>query len=80
MKQTKLEFENIVHAIMSDETSRQSEARKQVVANNGSCLTCKHTKSQAGIFLICSLKNKKVREYNYCDKWKSEFPEETNHV
>lgn len=79
MKQTKLEFENIVHAIMSDETDRQAKARKQVISANGSCLTCKYTKSQAGVFLICSLKNKKVREYTYCDKWKSEFPEETNH-
>lgn len=75
MKQTKLEFENIVHKIMSDETTRQKSARKQVNDSNGSCLTCKHTKSQSGVFLICSLKDKKVRTYNYCDKWKSEFSE-----
>lgn len=75
MKQTKLEFELIVHKIMNTETARQSEARKEVVAKNGSCLTCKYTKTQSGIFLICSLKDKKVRTYNYCDKWKSEFPE-----
>lgn len=80
MKQNKLEFDLIVHKIMSDETTRQKSARKQVNDSNGSCLTCKHTKSQSGIFLICSLKDKKVRTYNYCDKWKSELPEESKNV
>lgn len=73
MKQNKLEFNQIVDNIMSTEMKRQKEARSEVIKQNGSCLTCKHTKSQAGIFLICAAKNKKVREYNYCDRWQSEL-------
>jgi uncharacterized protein YdaU (DUF1376 family) len=53
------------------ETKANAEKRKAVVVANGSCLTCTHTKSQCGIFLICSLKSKKVREYNYCEHYTS---------
>ena len=59
---------------------QSSKKRKQVVEQNGSCLTCSYTKSQSGIFLICSLKDKKVREYNYCENWKSDLEEETKNV
>lgn len=45
--------------------------RAEVILNGGSCLTCKHTKAQRGIYLFCSLKSKKVNQYSFCEKWKS---------
>lgn len=55
----------------ADQTEAMQKKRAEVVSQNGSCLTCIHTKSQCGIFLICSFKNKKVREYNYCEHYSS---------
>ena len=50
-----------------NETKR--EQRKKAQEINGSCLTCKYTKAQIGIFLVCSKKDKKVRAYNYCESY-----------
>ena len=43
--------------------------RKSVIESQGNCLTCIHTETQSGIYLICNLKQKKVRQYNYCEHW-----------
>lgn len=43
--------------------------RKEVIAQGGSCLTCKHTKTASGYMLRCELKDKRVSQYSYCDKW-----------
>ncbi len=61
-------------------TERAKQKRDAVSAANGSCLTCSHTGTQCGIFLICSLKNKKVREYNYCENWKSPLGKESENA
>lgn len=52
------------------DTDLAREKRAEVIKQNGSCLSCTHTKTKAGIYLICSLKDKKVQTYNYCEKWK----------
>ena len=44
-------------------------ARIEVQESNGSCLTCKNTKKVRGWQLVCELKNKTVKDYNYCEKW-----------
>lgn len=66
------EFERNMNELIAIQNKVNTDKRKKVVAANGSCLTCKYTKAQAGIFIICSIKNKKVRHYNYCEKWVSE--------
>ena len=43
--------------------------RKEVIAQGGSCLSCKHTKTTSGYMLRCDLKDKRVQQYSYCDKW-----------
>ena len=55
-----------------EETALMQEKRKQVIESSGSCLTCSHISAQRGIFLYCSMKQKNVRQYNFCEKWKGE--------
>ena len=53
------------------EAEKKTEARIEVLKQNGSCLTCKETKKVRGWQLVCSLKNKVVKDYNYCEKWQA---------
>lgn len=71
-------FSKINEDLDRELTEQRKAERQRVVSANGSCLTCKYTESQSGIFLICSLKNKKVREYNYCEKWRSPLGDTTS--
>ena len=62
---------------LNSETAREeirlnAIKRKEIQAQNGSCLSCSYTKVSLGTNLLCSLKNKKVSQYNYCDKWRNE--------
>ena len=43
--------------------------QKEVKEQNGCCLTCRAISAQRGIVLFCSLKQKTVRQYNYCEKY-----------
>ena len=56
-------------SLKHEETRLKAEQRKQVIAANGSCLTCKHTKVAFGKKLNCKLKDKLVSQYNYCEKY-----------
>lgn len=72
-KETARRFFQVRHSRDSDNEKQIQlqikEDRKKVIANNGCCLTCKSITVARGVFLYCSLKNKNVRQYNYCEKW-----------
>jgi hypothetical protein len=63
------EFERNMNELIAIQNKANTEARKKVVAANGSCLTCKHTKVALGMRLICKAKDKLVSQYNYCERY-----------
>lgn len=63
--------------LQKEQTEYNRQQRAEVILNGGSCLTCKHTKTQRGIYLFCSKKTKKVNQYNFCELWMPPVGKET---
>lgn len=66
--------------LAKEQTEYNRKRRAEVILNGGSCLTCKHTTSQRGVFLFCSKKAKKVNQYNFCEQWFPLVSEESKNV
>lgn len=69
MKQTKLEFDTLLNKIRNTEREFKKEKREEAISQGASCLTCKFTKIAFGKKLNCTMKDKLVSQYNYCEKW-----------
>ncbi len=60
------------HDIDNHKLEREKKTAKRILVQQegGSCLTCCKTKRIRGQQLLCDLKNKVVKDYNYCENWK----------
>lgn len=65
-------FSKMEREVGREDIRKKAILRLEIQNQNGSCLSCIHTKTSIGAMLHCSLKNKKVSQYNYCDKWRIE--------
>lgn len=65
-------FSKMERKVGREDIRKKVQSRLEIQKENGSCLSCIHTKTSIGVMLYCSLKNKKVSQYNSCDKWRIE--------
>lgn len=55
--------------LLEAENKVAKEKRDLLTSLGHNCLTCAHTKTRAGVWLLCEVKSlKKVTQYNLCER------------